>query len=66
MKINRALGLGLLILILQLLAASIWFSLEQTVITVFDVTRSALGAAEAGLEHLPDLTAPLVPASTSQ
>ena len=63
MRINRALGLGLLLLILQFLAGGIWMSLEATVIRTLDVTQTALGAAEAGLEEgLPSLV-PQFPAT---
>jgi len=63
MKINRALGLGLLLLILQLAASGIWVSLEATIIRTLDVTQTALGAAEQGLEEgLPSLV-PQFPAT---
>ncbi len=55
MKINRALGLGLLLLILQFLAGGIWTSLEATIIRTLDVTQVALGAAGQGLEDIPTL-----------
>ncbi|MBP9749798.1 MAG: hypothetical protein KBD21_03640 [Candidatus Pacebacteria bacterium] len=61
MKINRALGLGLLLLILQFLATDIWGSLEATIIRTLDVSQTALGAAEKGFETMPTFGAPLVP-----
>ena len=55
MKINRALGLGLLLLILQFLTTGIWTSLERTVITALDVTQNALNSAEVGLLEMPTI-----------
>ncbi len=61
MKINRALGLGLVLLLLQWLTASMWGAFEHTVITAFDVTDTALATAKQGLETMPALTPPSVP-----
>ncbi len=60
MRINRALGLGLLLLILQYLATDIWGSLEATIIRTLDVSQTALGAAEKGLEQMPTVSSPLL------
>ncbi|MBP9749574.1 MAG: hypothetical protein KBD21_02495 [Candidatus Pacebacteria bacterium] len=58
MRINRALGLGLLLLILQFLAGSIWTSLEATIIRTLDVTQVALGTAQKGLQEMPTFPSP--------
>ena len=49
MKINRAIGLGLMLLILQLTASGIWTAFENTLIGVLNVTQSAFGAVGHGV-----------------
>lgn len=58
MKINRALGLGLALIVLQLLASDIWTSLEATIIRTLDISQIALGAAEKGIEQMPTFPSP--------
>jgi hypothetical protein len=58
MKINRAIGLGLVILILQWLATGIWSALERTTVTALDTTTTALEAVELGA-YVPKLPSPI-------
>jgi|GEM_PF-2025545 len=53
MRINRAIGLGIAILVLQLLMGSVFAALEHTLIATFDFAGNAIGVAEEGLSSLP-------------
>ena len=63
MKINRALGLGIMLLVLQYFAGDIWTSLETTVVTGLDVTQVGLHTVGSSLEQegLLTLTPPTFP-----
>ena len=63
MKINRALGLGIMLLVLQYLASDIWSSVESTVITGLNVAETGLGAVGEAVEQegLLTLTPPTFP-----
>lgn len=49
MKINRAIGLGIGILVLQWLMSEVFVGFEQTLMATFDTTQAALGAVERGI-----------------
>lgn len=49
MRINRAVGLGIGILVLQWLMAGVFASFEETLIATFETTQAALGAVERGV-----------------
>lgn len=49
MRINRAIGLGIGILVLQMLMSEVFSSFENTLIATFDTTQVALSAVERGI-----------------
>lgn len=49
MKINRAIGLGIGILVLQWLMSEVFAGFEETLMATFDTTQAALGAVERGV-----------------
>ncbi len=49
MRINRAVGLGIALLVLQWLASGIWMSIEDTIQAAAQFSQAALGAAETGV-----------------
>lgn len=61
MRINRAVGLGVALLVLQFLAIGIWTALEGTIITTLRVTETALGTAERGFTKTPAFMVPTIP-----
>ncbi len=48
MRINRALGLGVGIVVLKLLVGGVFFALEQTLLKFFSLTQTVMGAAQHG------------------
>lgn len=58
MRINRAIGLGIALLVLQTLASGIWFSIEQTIGAAATFTQASLGGV-AGART--PLTTPIPP-----
>lgn len=53
MKIFRAIGLGLLIIILKFLVPEIFGAGEETIITTFDMTTSVLNQVQTNIDSLP-------------
>jgi hypothetical protein len=49
MKINRAIGLGIGILVLQILMSEVFNGFEETLLATFDTTQTALGAVGQGI-----------------
>ena len=49
MRINRAIGLGIGILVLQMLMSEVFGGFEDTLIATFDTTQTALSAVEQGI-----------------
>ena len=54
MRINRALGLGIAILVLQWLMGNVFAAFEHTAVQAFNFAQAALSAAERGIDQLPD------------
>ena len=52
MKILRAIGLGVVIIILKFLMFDVFSSFEETVISFFTTLRNGLDVADKGLESL--------------
>jgi hypothetical protein len=57
MRINRAIGLGIGILVLQMLMSEVFSSFERTLVATFDTTQSLLGVVEVGI-HASSSTIP--------
>lgn len=49
MKINRAIGLGIGILVLQMVMSEVFRGFEETLLATFDTAQAALGAVEQGI-----------------
>jgi hypothetical protein len=60
MRINRAIGLGIGILVLNWLMADVFVSLQDTILAALDLGRTAIDVAEQNLAATPSL----VPLST--
>jgi hypothetical protein len=53
MRINRAIGLGIGILVLQMLMSDVFGGFEETLLATFDTTQTALSAVEMGITTTP-------------
>jgi hypothetical protein len=49
MRINRAIGLGIGILVLQWFMSEVFNGFEETLLATFDTTQTALSAVERGI-----------------
>ncbi|KKS84596.1 MAG: hypothetical protein UV60_C0018G0006 [Parcubacteria group bacterium GW2011_GWA2_43_11] len=49
MRINRAIGLGIGILVLHMMMSEVFNGFEDTLIATFDTTQTALSAVEQGI-----------------
>jgi len=49
MRINRAIGLGIGILVLHMMMSEVFNGFEDTLIATFDTTQTALSAVERGI-----------------
>ncbi|KKS39340.1 MAG: hypothetical protein UU98_C0002G0056 [Parcubacteria group bacterium GW2011_GWD2_42_14] len=49
MRINRAIGLGIGILVLQMVMSEVFRGFEETLLATFDTTQAALSAVEQGI-----------------
>lgn len=49
MRINRAIGLGIGILVLQMLMSQVFAGFEQTLLVTFDTTQTALRAVDQSI-----------------
>ncbi len=61
MKINRAVGLGIGILVLQMLMSEVFSSFEETLIATFGTTQVALTAVEQGIATSTNTFIPVAP-----
>lgn len=61
MRINRAIGLGIGILVLQVLMSEVFQAFEHTLITTFNTTDSVLGVVEKGMNTSTTSFANLLP-----
>lgn len=61
MRINRAIGLGIGILVLQFLMSEVFQAFENTLITTFNTTDSVLGQVEKGMNTSSTSFATLLP-----
>lgn len=61
MRINRAIGLGIGILVLQMLMSEVFSSFEKALIATFDTTQVALSAVEQGISTTSIPFIPSVP-----
>ncbi len=53
MKINRAIGLGIGILVLQMLMSNVFNGFEEVLLALFDTTQTALDVVEEGITFTP-------------
>lgn len=53
MRINRAIGLGIGILVLQMMMSEVFGGFEETLLATFDTTQTALSAVEMGITTTP-------------
>lgn len=49
MRINRAIGLAIGILVLQWLMSEVFLGFEETLLVTFDTTQTALSVVEEGI-----------------
>jgi len=61
MRINRAIGLAIGILVLQWLMSEVFQGFEKTLLATFDTTQTALSAVEESLEHASSTQRSLIP-----
>ncbi len=53
MRINRAIGLGIGILVLQMLMSTVFNGFEEVLLALFDTTQTALDVVEEGITFTP-------------
>jgi len=58
MRINRAIGLGIGILVLQMLMSQVFAGFEETLLVTFDTTQTALRSVERGMSTTTHITIP--------